>query len=95
MADDARARRPSTDLDGAPELVDARTPLQALLRAEGLREVQSRLEALPTQTQELLSLRYGDELSHRQIAELLGLSEDAVKQRVSRAIRELRKGAEA
>jgi RNA polymerase sigma-70 factor (ECF subfamily) len=94
LIDDARARRPGVDLDEVSEsaagLIEQRTPLHALLKDEELRELKSRLDALPAATRELLSLRYGDGLTHRQIAALLGLSEDAVKQRVSRTVRELR-----
>ena len=42
------------------------------------------------QVREMLALRHADGLRHREIAELLGLSEVAVKQRMSRALRALR-----
>ena len=95
LIDDARARRPSVDLDAldpaaSPALTEARTPLTELLVAEEVRELQRRLAALPAEARELISLRYGDGLSHRQIADLMSLTEDAVKQRFSRLLRELR-----
>jgi len=96
LIDDARARRPALDLDGidpasSPGLVEPRTPLTDLLHAEEQRELMRRLSALPADARELVSLRYGDGLSHGQIAVLLELSEDAVKQRFSRLLRELRR----
>ena len=95
LIDDARARRPAVDLDGleaaaVPGLIELRTPLTELLHAEEVRELSRRLSALPAEAREMVSLRYGDGLSYRQIAGLLSLSEDAVKQRFSRLLRELR-----
>jgi RNA polymerase sigma-70 factor (ECF subfamily) len=97
LLDDARSRHASVlPLDG-PEgaqalaaLVEPRTPLQLLEQGEELRALRERLDALPATAREVLALRYGEELSHREIAQLLGASEDAIKQRCSRALRELR-----
>lgn len=91
VIDHLRTRRdavPVEDLGGV--LADeAGTPLDALVREEELREVRALLLELPEETREMLALRYGDGLKHREIAEILGLDVAAVKQRFSRALRGL------
>ncbi len=64
--------------------------LERLERDERLRALARVLEALPAPTRELIELRFGDGLKHAEIAALQGVSEAAVKQRTSRALRELR-----
>ncbi|MBS2033267.1 MAG: sigma-70 family RNA polymerase sigma factor [Deltaproteobacteria bacterium] len=92
LVDDLRARRPGLDLDeAAAELVTQSTPLSDLLKQEELRALNAQLRALPAQTRELLALRYGDGLSTREVAQVLGLSEVAVRQRLSRAVQSLRR----
>jgi len=91
LLDDARARRASVPLEeAAAELVVQRTPLDGVLADERLRAARARLDAMPPEVRELFALRYGDGLSLREIAGLVGASEDAVKQRFSRALRALR-----
>ncbi len=91
LLDEARARRPTVGLDEAAQsLVDHATPLRALERGQNRLRLLARLEALPKELRELFALRFADGLTNRQIAELVGLEEDAVKQRFSRALRELR-----
>ncbi|WP_437529817.1 sigma-70 family RNA polymerase sigma factor [Sorangium sp. So ce726] len=90
----ARHEAPIDDLAGV--LADeAGTPLDALVRGEELRAVREALEELGAEAKEVLALRYGDGLKHQEIAELLGLRADAVKQRASRALRELKARLEA
>ena len=48
------------------------------------------LARLPAETRELLMLRFGDGLRFTEIAQVMGLGEAAVRQRTSRAVRELR-----
>jgi RNA polymerase sigma-70 factor (ECF subfamily) len=52
--------------------------------------VRAELTKLPLEAQELLALRFGDELRYSQIAEILNVSEVAVRQRISRLLRDLR-----
>jgi len=51
------------------------------------------IEALPDETREVLTLFYREDRSVRQVAELLGLSEDAVKKRLERGRAALRSEA--
>jgi RNA polymerase sigma-70 factor, ECF subfamily len=91
LVDDLRARRPGVPLEeAAAQLVETRTPLSELLRGEELQGAQERLDALPPESRELFALRYADGLSCADIARLLGLSQAAVRQRLSRAVRALR-----
>jgi RNA polymerase sigma-70 factor (ECF subfamily) len=65
-------------------------PLARLVSGEEADAIKAQLAALPNEVQEVLTLRFCDELRYSQIAEMLGLSEPAARQRVSRALRELR-----
>lgn len=65
------------------------SPLEALVRDERRKLVHRALLELSASSREVLVLRYGDGLSHAEIAELLGIRIDAVKQRASRALKEL------
>lgn len=91
VIDHVRGRRIHVDVDAIGELLPGDgDPLGALLERERLGDLVGQLGAQPPEIQEMLALRYGDGLRHKEIAELLGLSEAAVKQRMSRAIRALR-----
>ncbi|MBK9266620.1 MAG: RNA polymerase sigma factor [Polyangiaceae bacterium] len=65
------------------------SPLDALVRGEKMGQLHKALLAISAPSREVLVLRFGDGLSHAEIAELLGMKVDAVKQRSSRAMREL------
>lgn len=65
-------------------------PDSRLLADERAAWVRGLIAECPVETRKLLALRYGDGLRHKEIAELLGLGEAAVRKRLSRALRELR-----
>ncbi|MFZ2490826.1 MAG: sigma-70 family RNA polymerase sigma factor [Thermoanaerobaculia bacterium] len=66
--------------------VDARpTPEAALLTAEEERVLRDVLDSLPEEVREIVTLYYREGSSSQQVADLLGLSEPAVRQRLSRA----------
>lgn len=92
-ADLARSRGPAGgagDADLADPADGAPDPLARLEADERLRALARVLAGLPEATRQLIELRFGDGLKHAEIAALQGVSEAAVKQRVSRALRELR-----
>jgi RNA polymerase sigma-70 factor (ECF subfamily) len=93
MIDHLRRRRETLDVDGLSEILagPACDPLEGLLRTEQAEQVRCELERLPAATRELIALRYGDGLRCREIAAVLGIGESAVKQRLSRAVRTLRR----
>lgn len=63
--------------------------LETMVRGERSAFVRRALLEISASSREVLVLRYGDGLAHGEIAELLGIRVDAVKQRASRALREL------
>ena len=65
-------------------------PLEGLIRTEQADRILARLGEMPAATREMVELHYAQGLRLKDVGDLLGLSEDAVKQRLSRARRELR-----
>lgn len=91
VIDDLRARRSMVPLEAVAEVLPgAGDLLGELLAREQRDQLVDQLAALAPDVRELLALRYADGLSHAEIAGVLGLREAAVKQRVSRAVRDLR-----
>ena len=68
----------------------ARNALADEARRGHLAAPEEVLAALPAGTRELLVLRYADGLRYAEIAQMVGLSEAAVRQRTSRAVRDIR-----
>ncbi len=86
-----RESREAFRIEDAPEPADPRgDPLGTLLEAEGDARLRHHLAALPDATRELLALRFADGLRFREIATVLGEPEATLRQRASRAVRELR-----
>ncbi|HEY2513969.1 MAG TPA: sigma-70 family RNA polymerase sigma factor, partial [Polyangiaceae bacterium] len=76
--------------------VDPRPHAEAgWIRAEEEAVLSEALAALPDESREILTLFYREGQSVRQVAELLGLSEDTAKKRLSRARSRLREDVEA
>lgn len=80
-----RSRRTGLDNDAVDRAVAPGDPARHVLEAEARRILDEALEAVPDATREVLVLYYREERSVRQVAHLLGLSEAAVKKRLSRA----------
>jgi RNA polymerase sigma-70 factor (ECF subfamily) len=66
------------------------TPSEAVQRAEARLRVQEALEAMEPPDREVLALRHYEQLSNREAAYVLGLSEAAASARYVRALRKLR-----
>jgi RNA polymerase sigma factor (sigma-70 family) len=78
-------RREVADDVALAAAVDARpTPADSLLEDEERRILGEVLDQLPDEAREVVILFYREGSSTRQVAELLGISEDAVRQRLSR-----------
>lgn len=70
-------------------------PLNELVDSERLTELTKRIRALAPEEQELLRLRYVADLSFAEMAELLRVSEGAVKKRIYRLLARLQSQLEA
>ncbi len=93
-ATDAHRRwKPTVSWDGLPEAltaVDGHEPEESALKRERLTRLREHLECIDTWHRELLALRYGSELSLREIAWVVGKSEAAVKKQLARTIAKLK-----
>ena len=68
---------------------EASSAEELLVVSEESRQVIEATSRLRPKDQELLRLSYWEELSHAEVGQVLGLRPDAVRQRVSRALRAL------
>ena len=92
LVDHHRRQRPAVPVEEVEDVLSGSipSPLDEVLRDEQARYVHKLVERLPADTRRMLSLRFGEDLGHRDIAACMGLNEAAVKQRFSRTIRMLR-----
>jgi RNA polymerase sigma factor (sigma-70 family) len=83
--------RERIDDDALAAAVDARpTPADSLLRDEERRVLADVIADLPEEAREVVIVFYREGSSAKHVAGLLGISEDAVKQRLSRARQKIR-----
>ncbi len=87
-----QARHPRmTSLDVMPPVrMSGPSPEQVYESAESFRRVVAHLNDLPDIEQEVIALRFGAELSHRQIAQVMGLTGIHVRVLAHRALKKLR-----
>jgi RNA polymerase sigma factor (sigma-70 family) len=88
-----RERRVISDADADVLLEAAATETSAavaLIAREDRARLAEAIDALPDEAREVVTLFYREGRSVRQVADLLGMREDAVKQRLSRARQRLR-----
>lgn len=92
---DQPARRTNLDETLATVLTDGRPSAEAeMLLSEERQAIRTGLDELPAEAREVLILFYREEQSVRQVANLLDLSESAVKKRLERARYALRDAVE-
>lgn len=83
---------PHVPLDDAPELpAAAADPAEGLVAAEAAGRVRAAVARLPQKQRTALVLRVYHDLSHREIAEIMGTTVGAVKANVFHALGSLRK----
>lgn len=89
--DAGRRQRRTVPLDEASETSDpSRSPEDAAIAAEERQRVLALLAPLPDIQQEAIALRFAAGLSSREIALVIGRSEDATKKLLTRALAALR-----
>jgi RNA polymerase sigma-70 factor (ECF subfamily) len=69
---------------------DQADALGSLIRDEDLRHIRALLRREPDEVREMFSLRFGEGLRVREVAEVMGLGEAAVKQRFARTLKRIR-----
>jgi RNA polymerase sigma-70 factor, ECF subfamily len=93
--DHLRASRNHLPLEAAMEVVSLDTPHDDAERDSNLARLAALMRTLSQRDQEVVALKYGADLSNREIARLTGLSESNVGTLLHRAVRELRSGWES
>jgi len=88
--DHFRAARPSAPLDEAAGVAAGPGPEELAEQRSDLDRLERLLQGLPGRERELIALKYGAELTNRDIARLTGLSESNVGTRLHRAVQSLR-----
>jgi len=93
VIDHHRGRRDHLPLEDHEDslVAEAMDPLSSMVRQEEHRLLHGLLRNEEPEIREIFALHFGDGLKYREIAEVLGLSESAVKQRFSRTMRRLRR----
>ncbi len=88
-----RAKAPVLDgLEGQEQLADPRAGSHDLVRRNEIRaRVRRAVDRLPPRQREVVILKVFSEMTHREVAEILGLSEGAVKAHLHQAVSNLRR----
>jgi RNA polymerase sigma-70 factor (ECF subfamily) len=92
LIDHLRAQRETVSVDDVADRLVARDPgpLDRLLNEEERLLLDGVLAGQSAAIREMFSLRFADGMQYAEIGQLLGLSENTVKQRFSRQLRQLR-----
>jgi RNA polymerase sigma-70 factor (ECF subfamily) len=93
--DQERRRRPIVTVSGATESQSAEpTPEEIAIGVEERRAVRAAMRQLPVVQRDALALRFGARLTAREIALVIGKSENATQKLIRRAIERLREDLE-
>jgi RNA polymerase sigma-70 factor (ECF subfamily) len=86
------ARRQTAPVEEMADVLaaDLADPLGSLIRDENLRQIRQLLRREPESVREMFALRFGQGLRVREVAEVMDLGEDAVKQRFARTLKKIR-----
>lgn len=90
-----RSSRPHLPLDAAMDVATLHTPHDDAEHDSNLARLAALMRHLPQRDHEVIALKYGADLTNREIARLTGLSESNVGTILHRAVRELRSGWES
>lgn len=93
--DQERRRRPIVAVAASPEPESsAPTPEEVAIDAEERRALRAGMRHLPPVQRDALALRFGTRLTAREIAAVIGKSEDATQKLITRAMARLREDLE-
>lgn len=95
VIDHLRSTRPHLPLDAAIEVVTVESPYDEAERDSNLARLAALMRQLSQRDQEVVALKYGADLTNREIARLTGLSESNVGTLLHRTVRALRSGWES
>lgn len=91
VTDHFRSRRPTQSLDtGLPLASDVEAPEEAALRTDERAQIRRVLEQLTPEQQDVVLLRFTGDLPLKDIAEIVGKTEGAVKALMFRALHSLK-----
>lgn len=90
VANQLRSRRPQVSFEVMAEPESEEGPLDRLIELEARKRVERLIAALPEEQRELLALSVAGELSAREIGQVIGKREGAVRMALHRVIRQLR-----
>ncbi|MBX4187419.1 MAG: RNA polymerase sigma factor [Candidatus Doudnabacteria bacterium] len=94
VIDSVRRQKPVSDLETAMGVSSPDNVMRQIDAKVSLQAAQKQMQKLPDLQREVLTLRVWDELSHREIANILEISEDSSKVALSRAIANLKQSME-
>ncbi|MDZ4805311.1 MAG: sigma-70 family RNA polymerase sigma factor [Candidatus Eisenbacteria bacterium] len=90
--DHYRGRRVMVSLEAAADIPGGATPEELSARRSDAERLTRLLERLPERERELIAWKFGAELTNREIARIVGLTQSNVGTILHRTILELRKG---
>jgi RNA polymerase sigma factor (sigma-70 family) len=82
---------PMSSLDETPEISASDNPSDGVLNAELGKNIEAAVAALPARQRSVFILHYHEEKPHAEIADLLSITEGAVKANYHQAVKKLRK----
>ena len=86
------SRRPLEDLQNTEQIGDPGERLDERIRKEQLRaRVRRAVEALPPRQREVVGLKVFSEMTYKEVAEVMGLSEGSIKAHLHQAVANLRR----
>lgn len=90
VIDHYRTQKKNIPIDDVFDLASENRTVEEHDAISTLAKVEEYMKTLPARQREIITLRLWEELSYREIADIIGGTEDSVKMAFSRAIRELR-----
>lgn len=90
VIDHFRSHKQTKDIEDVWDLATEDPTLEQIDTEININEIKKHLEKLPAAQREIVMLRVWEEMSYKQISEILGKSEEACKTAFSRAVSTLR-----